>query len=329
MLRLILQRIGFGVLVLWIVSVIVFVATQALPGDAAVSILGRDATPERLAALRSQLGLDRPLIWQYLDWSRGLLVGDLGMSLAARTPVADLLSSRLANSAFLVGAAAVITLPLSMFIGIVTAIRRDRLVDQVLTNTMLGLAALPEFVVGISLILIFATGLFSVLPAVSLIDLSQPLSTQLEFVLLPAATLVIAVTPYISRMMRASMIDVLESEYVQTARLKGLSERTVILRHALPNALIPAIQVAALQMAWLAGGVVLVEVVFRYPGIGEALVDAVSNRDLPVIQALTMLAGAIYVALNVVADVMTVLASPRTRTGLRRGPKGLETAEKS
>jgi peptide/nickel transport system permease protein len=317
MIRLVLRRLALGILTLWFVSLVVFAATQALSGDAAVAILGRTATPERLAALRAQLHLDDPTWLQYAKWLGGLITGDLGQSLATQKPVAQLIGLRIGNSAFLVLVAALIAIPASLLVGIAGAVRRDRGLDHVLTMTSLVLAALPEFVIGIALILVFATGLFHVLPAVALLDDTRPIWRQLDQVLLPALTLDLAVVPYMARIIRASMVEVLESEYVQMARLKGLPQRLVILRHALPNAIVPAIQVTALQLAWLAGGVVVVEYVFRYPGIGQSLVDAVANRDLPVVQALTLLVGGLYVALNLLADVITILVTPKLRTSLQ------------
>ena len=195
--------------------------------------------------------------------------------------------------------------------------KRDKAVDHVVSTTSLVLASLPEFVIGIALILFFATGVFQVLPAVALLGPGQRAWDDPQVVVLPAATLVLAVVPYVSRIMRGSMVEVLESEYVTMAGLKGLSRRTVIWRHAVPNAIVPAIQVIALQLAYLAGGVVLVEVVFSYPGIGVALVEAVSNRDMPVVQAVVMLAAGIYVLLNLLADVGTILVTPKLRTAGR------------
>jgi peptide/nickel transport system permease protein len=317
MIRLVLRRLALGILTLWFVSLVVFAATQALSGDAAVAILGRTATPERLAALRAQLHLDDPTWLQYVKWLGGLITGDLGQSLATQKPVAQLIGLRIGNSAFLVLVAALIAIPASLLVGIASAVRRDRGLDHVLTMTSLVLAALPEFVIGIALILVFATGVFHVLPAVALLDDTRPIWRQLDQVLLPALTLDLAVVPYMARIIRASMVEVLESEYVQMARLKGLPQRLVILRHTLPNAIVPAIQVTALQLAWLAGGVVVVEYVFRYPGIGQSLVDAVANRDLPVVQALTLLVGGLYVALNLLADVITILVTPKLRTSLQ------------
>jgi peptide/nickel transport system permease protein len=315
--RLILRRIGLGILTLWLVSLIVFAAVIALPGDAATAILGREATPDRVAALREQLHLNESVFSQYVQWLGGILTFDLGDSAATQQPVTELLADRVGNSAFLVIIASLVAIPLSIGLGVWQAMRRDRPADHVTGAVTLVLAALPEFVIGIGLILIFATGLLNVLPAVSLLAPGEKAWEAPEVVVLPAATLILAVTPYISRIMRGSMVEVLESEYVTMARLKGLPERTVIWRHAVPNAIVPAIQVTALQLAWMAGGVVVVEFVFQYPGIGAALVDAVANRDMPVVQSVTMLAAGIYVGLNLVADLATILVTPRLRTAGR------------
>ena len=315
--RLLLRRIGLGILTLWLVSLVVFAAVIALPGDAATAILGREATPDRVAALREQLHLNESVFSQYTHWLGGILTFDLGNSAATQQPVSQLLSDRVGNSAFLVLVASVVAIPLSILIGVWTAMRRDRPADHITSTTTLVLAALPEFVIGIGLILLFATGVSHLLPAVSLLAPGQRAWEAPKVVVLPAATLVLAVTPYISRIMRGSMIEVLESEYVTMARLKGLPERIVIWRHAVPNAIVPAIQVAALQLAWMAGGVVVVEFVFQYPGIGAALVEAVGNRDMPVVQTVTMLAAGIYVGLNLAADLATILVTPRLRTAGR------------
>lgn len=317
MARLVLRRLGLGALTLWLVSIVVFAATQALPGDAALAILGKTATPERLAALREQLHLYDPVWRQYLHWLAGLVTGDLGDSLATQEPVVRLIGARIGNSAFLVLLSALVAVPVSLAIGIVSAARRDRAVDHLLTMTGLVLAALPEFVIGIALILLLATSVFHVLPAVTLLAEGTPIWQQIDQVALPTVTLDLAVVPYMSRIMRASMIEVLESEYVQMAHLKGIPQRLVVMRHALPNAIVPSVQVTALQLAWLAGGVVVVEYVFRYPGVGQALVDGVANRDLPVVQALTLLVGAVYVVLNLLADVATILLTPRIRTAMQ------------
>ncbi len=312
-----LRRVVFGVLTLLLVSIVVFAATQALPGNAAVAILGRNATPARVAALTRQLHLDRSVVSQYLHWLSGVVTGDFGISAATQQPVTQLLGGRIANSAFLVLVAALIALPLSILLGVIMAVRRDRPADHVLSMLTLSLAALPEFVIGIGLVLLFATNLLHVLPGVTIIPPGEHAWDQPSALWLPVATLVLAVTPYISRIMRGSMVEVLESEYVTMARLKGLSNRTVIWRHAVPNAIVPAIQVSALQLAYMAGGIVVVEYVFAFPGIGAGLVDAVGNRDVPTVQALTIIIAAVYVAVNVLADLLTILVTPRLRTAGR------------
>jgi peptide/nickel transport system permease protein len=315
--KLIARRLALGVLTLFLISLVVFAAVLALPGDAATAILGREATPERVAALRDQLNLNDSVITQYLDWIGGVITGSFGESAATQQPVSELLGDRVANTGFLVFVAAIVAIPLSIGIGVWTAMRRDRSADHIVSTTALVLAALPEFVIGIGLILLFATSVFTWFPAVSLLAPDERAWSEPSVVVLPAATLVLAVTPYISRIMRGSMIEVLESEYVTMARLKGLPERTVIWRHAVPNAIVPAIQVTALQLAWMAGGVVVVEFVFSFPGIGALFIDAVDNRDMPVVQTITMLAAAIYVVLNLLADLATIAVTPRLRTEAR------------
>jgi peptide/nickel transport system permease protein len=313
----VLRRILLGLLVLILVSVVVFAATQALPGDPARSILGRTATPASLKALREQLGLGGSVLSQYFDWITGLLHGDAGNSLAAQEPVSDLLGDKVVNSAFLVFCAGIISIPISVAIGSYAALRRDRTFDVTSSLTTLVFASLPEFVVGISLVVIFATTIFpGFLPAITIIPPGTRPWDNMEGMILPTLTLVLAVTPYVVRIMRASMIEVLESDYVEMARLKGLPERTVIIRHALPNALGPTFQVIAINLAYLAGGVIVVEYVFNYAGIGGALRDAVATQDLPVVQALAMLIAALYVVLNMLADIATIMVTPRLRTRL-------------
>jgi peptide/nickel transport system permease protein len=314
----ILRRVLLGLLTLFLVSLVVFAATQALPSDPARAILGRTATPESLKALREQLNLNHSVVSQYTHWLGGIVTGDLGNSLAARgEPVTKVLGKRLENSAVLVLLAAVISIPLSILLGVISARRRDGPLDHTMSLVLLALAALPEFVVGIALVLLFATRVFHVLPAVSLIPPDSSPWQNLKELVLPTVTLVLAVSPYVARIMRASMVEVLESDFVEMARLKGMPERHVLWRHAVPNAIAPAIQVIALNLAYLAGGIVIVEYVFAYPGIGSALVDAVANRDLPIVQALAVLIAAVYVGCNLLADISTILVSPRLRTSLR------------
>ena len=318
LLKLILIRIGLGILTLFLVSVVVFAATQALPGDTARAILGREAVnTARYDALREQLGLNQPIAQQYLGWLGGVVTGDLGNSLVQDQPVTQLLGRRVVNTFILVFVAAVLSIPISLLLGSLTALRRDSKFDISVSIGSLSLAALPEFVIGIILILLFATQVFNWLPAVSRVDPDVPISQQLELFILPAVTLTLAVAPYMTRILRASTIEVLESEYVMMARLKGLPERLVLNRHALPNALAPMLQVTALNLAWLAGGVVVVEYLFAFPGIGSLLVDSVANRDMPMVQAICLIIAAVYVLANLTADILTILVSPRLRTGLR------------
>ena len=318
LLKLILIRVGLGVLTLFLVSVVVFAATQALPGDTARAILGREAVnTARYDALREQLGLNKPIAQQYLGWLGGVVTGNFGNSLVQDQPVTQLLGRRVLNTFILVFVAALLSIPISLLLGSLTALRRDSRFDISVSIGSLSLAALPEFVIGIILILLFATQVFNWLPAVSRVDPGVPISQQLELFVLPAVTLTLAVAPYITRILRASTIEVLESEYVMMARLKGLPERLVLNRHALPNALAPALQVTALNLAWLAGGVVVVEYLFAFPGIGSLLVDSVANRDMPMVQAITLIIAAVYVVANLTADILTILVSPRLRTGLR------------
>jgi peptide/nickel transport system permease protein len=311
----IVRRLLLGLLVLFLVSLVVFAATQAL-GDPARAILGRNATPASLAALRKQLNLDQSLVQQYLSWLNGLLHLDLGNSLAAQQPVTQVLGARLVNSTVLVILSAWISIPVSIALGSWAALRREKTFDNVTSNLMLVLAALPEFVIAVLLVILFSTSVMHVLPAISPVPPgTRPWQFPDELVL-PTLALVIPVVPYVARIMRASMVEVLESDYVEMARLKGLPERTVLVRHALPNAIGPVFQVIAINLAYLTGGVVVIEYVFNYSGIGSALQDAVINHDLPVVQALAMLIAAVYVVLNLLADVATILVTPRLRTRL-------------
>ncbi len=315
--RFIVVRVLLGVATLVAVSIIVFASTPALPGDPARAKLGRDAPPAAVAAIDKQLGLNRPAAVQYLSWVGGLLHGDLGESLTSDRPIWDDLSSRLENSAFLVLVSALVSIPLAILIGVLSALWRDGLFDESMSFLQRALSSVPEFVVGLLLIALFATSVFRLLPAVSLVPPGVNPWDVWEKLWLPTATLVAAVTPNIALIVRAAMIEVLESEYIEMARLKGVSERDVLLRHALPNALGPTFQVIALNLAYLAGGVIVVESVFSYSGIGVALRDAVTNRDFTTVQAVAMIIAAVYVVTNLLADIATILVTPRLRTRLR------------
>lgn len=315
MMPVMLRRLATSVLILLAVSVLVFVATLLLPGDPAQAILGQQATPERLAALREQMNLNDPVWQRYLAWLGGLFVGDFGISAASGGPVSALLGERIGASLVLLIAAGAISIPVGLLVGTYSALRRGKAADHVATGTGLVLAALPEFVIGIALVTVFSTTVFTILPSVTMAPPGEPVWNYPQQLILPTLTLILVVTPYIARMMRATMLEVLESGYVEMARLKGVPERQVILRHALPHALSPVAQVIAIQLAWMAGGVVVVEFLFRYPGVGQALVDAVTNRDVQVVQVLAILIAAVYIVVNLLADVVGVLTNPKLRTG--------------
>lgn len=314
MLKLILRRLLMALVVVWIVATVVFLATQALPGDAAKAILGREAATDALEILQKQLGTNVPVPQQYVAWLGRMLHFDLGTSLANGMPVWDYVLPLIKNSLSLMLISALLSTLIAIVLGVATAARRDSWFDHVTTIVTLVIAAVPEFVVGIALVWWLAVGPFHLLPAVFSSDPGQPVWENPIELALPVATLVVAVAPYLTRMLRATMLEALETEYVQHARLKGLPERTVLLRHALPNALGPVIQVLALQFAWLAGGVIIVEYLFAFPGVGSAVVSAVRARDIPVAQALSMFLAVFYIVVNLVADLATLLLNPRVRT---------------
>jgi peptide/nickel transport system permease protein len=313
----IVRRLALGIVTLFVVSLVVFTATQLLPSDPAQAILGRDANASSVAALRTKLGLDHTAFYQYTHWLGGILTGDPGDSFNARQPILEYIGDRVVNSLFLLVLASVISIPLSLLIGAISARKRDTAFDNVTSNTMLALASLPEFVVGIILVLLFSVRVWHLLPAVSAIGIGEGPWSDMKGMILPTAVLVIGAVPYISRVVRASMIEVLESDYVEMARLKGAPEKLVLWRHALPNALGPVFQVIALNVAYFAAGVIVVEALFNYPGIGGALRDSVRVRDIPVIQFLVMVLAAVYVFTNLAADVATVLVTPRLRTRMQ------------
>jgi peptide/nickel transport system permease protein len=310
---LIIKRSLIGILTLVLVSILVFAATQTLPGNAASAVLQNTATPARLHALEVQLGLTRPAVEQYWTWLTGVLHGDFGTSLANGQPVGSLVGGRIVNSLVLVVLAGVIGTLIGVGLGVLAAARRDSLFDHMLSVSSLAVTALPEFVVAVVLVIFFAAVIVHWFPAVSVfVPGTAPWSNPKELVL-PVATLVIVIVPYVFRMMRASMIDALESDYVQMARLKGVPKWRVLLFHALPNAIAPTIQVIGLSFLYLAGGVVVVEYMFNYPGLGQALVSAVSDRDIPQIQAIVLVLAAFYIFVNILTDVIALAVSPRRR----------------
>jgi len=312
--RLILIRLFLVVITFIIVSALVFVAVEWLPGDPATRVLGRGGTEERRQVLREQMHLDDPPMVRYIRWFTDFIRGDWGDSLIANRPVTDYVIPRSKNTIILAGFAMAVYIPLSLVLGIVTAVHRHRFFATVLSTLTLIGTSTPEFVVGILLLLVFAVEL-KWFPPLALVDQAQSPLEVLHFLTLPMLTLVAAVTAYAVRMMQSSLIPVMESEYVRTATLKGLSRRSVILRHALPNALGPALRVTTLNIAWLIGGVVLVEAVFSYPGLGRLLVNSVTMLDTPVIEAVTVILSAVFVLTNLGADIVSILLNPRLRKG--------------
>jgi peptide/nickel transport system permease protein len=312
-LRLTTQRVVLGIVTLIAASILVFAATQVLPGNAAQAILGKDAAGPRLHALEQQLHLDRSIWEQYWAWFSGLLTGHTGTSFATGSSVWSVAGPRLANSAVLVALAGLIGTFIAGTLGILAALRRGGWLDRCCSTVSLALTALPEFVIAIALILLFSTLVLRWLPGVSLPPAGQHPWDRPTLLVLPVATLVLSITPYIFRMTRAALIEALASDYVQTAELKGLATRRVVLVHALPNAVPPTIQVIGLTFLYLAGGTVVVEYVFAYPGIGQGLVNAVSDRDVPIIQFTVVVLAAFYVAINIITDVVALLATPRRR----------------
>jgi peptide/nickel transport system permease protein len=329
MIRLLLIRLAGGVATLLAVSAIVFGATEVLPGDVAAAVLGRDATPQSLALLRKNLHLNDPAYDRYGRWLWHMVQGDPGISLAASSfiltdnressikgvPVTAVIGGRLKNTLILTLVTALVMIPLSVLLGVWSAIRRDRLSDRAITTVTLVLISVPEFVTATLLVLLFSL-VWPVLPAVSLLDPSRSLFSQSNVFVLPVIALLAAILAQTIRMVRASVLQVLQSEYVQAARLKGIQERRVLRRYVLPNALGPTIQVFAVNVAWLVGGIIVVETVFQFPGLGALLVDAVSKRDIPTVQAISLLIALAYVGINLVADVFTVLLNPKLRTSL-------------
>ncbi len=309
-LKVIAQRIALGVLTLFAISLLITFGVEVLPGDLADSILGQGATPETVKVFRAELGLDKPAHLRYLDWLGGIITGDLGVSLASKREISELVGIRLANTVFLGGFAAAIAVPLSLFLGILAALFRNTLYDRAINTFTLTSISFPEFFVSYILILFFAIKL-GWFPGISNISTELSFSEKLYRTLLPAATLTLVVVAHMMRMTRAAIINLLASPYIEMARLKGIRPMKIILRHALPNALAPIVNVIALNLAYLVVGVVIVEVVFVYPGLGQLMVDSVSKRDIPVVQACSMIFASVYILLNLLADIISIVTNPR------------------
>ncbi len=311
-LRLVIGRILLSLLTLLIVSIVIFAVIEVLPGDVASRVLGRDATPESLALLREKLHLNDPAPMRYLRWLGGILQGDFGQALTSARPITEILAPRIVNTGLLSLYAFLIYVPLALIPALVQAIRRDRPVDHVLSVINLVLLSIPDFLLGTLLLIAFVV-MIPLLPAVSLLDENSTAVQYLRAMTLPAVTLAIVMAIAAVRMLRDNLIEVLDSEYVRMAELKGLSPRAVLLRHALPNALVPTLNVTAINLGYLIGGVVIVEKVFSYPGFGRLLVDSLQLRDVPLVEATVLIAAVVYVGANLLADLGAILLNPRLR----------------
>lgn len=312
--RLVIGRALLSLVTLLLVSFIVFSMLEILPGDVATRILGRDATPESLAVLRERLHLDRPAILRYGEWLAHMATGDFGQSLVSGRSVGDILAPRIFNTVLLSIYAFLLYLPLTVIPAIIQAVRRDRPVDHALSAVTLMLLSMPDFLLATILMIVFVIAI-PVLPAMSMVDQGSSALEYLEAMTLPAVTLAVVMAVYAVRMLRDNLIEVLDSDYVRMAELKGMPAYRVLLRHALPNALVPTLNVTALNLAYLVGGVVVVEKVFGYPGFGSLLVDSLQLRDLPVIEATVVLAATVYIVANLLADAAAILLNPRLRNG--------------
>jgi peptide/nickel transport system permease protein len=312
--RFLLKRLGLALVTLFLLSVIVFAVSSVLPGNVGRAVLGPFASQESVDALNQQLGANRSILTQYTDWAGGLLHGDLGMSLSKQIPAWDLLRPALSNSFKLAAVAFLICVPLSILGGIVAGLRYGRLTDKGITIAGLSFAAMPEFVSGIFLILLFAIWLHW-LPVTAQWDEGAGLLTQVKYLLLPAMTLTLVLFGYIARITRAGMIEALDSDYVRTAYLKGLPSSVVIRKHVLRNALLPTIAVVAVQVGYLVGGLVVVEVLFNYQGIGSLIYEAARQKDIPLLTAGVLVVGITYLVVTLIADILYAVLNPRIRLG--------------
>ncbi len=311
-LKLVAQRLALGLLLLLAASALIFAGTMILPGDVAQSILGQSATPEALANLRAELGLNDPPVQRYFDWLLGAVQGDLGTALTNGRDIAESLSQRLSNTLFLAFWAAVISVPLAIFLGLIAVRYKDRWPDKLISAVTLASISIPEFLIGYLLMFFIAVQL-GWAPSVAMIGEHMNLGQKLQSIALPVIVLTLVVLAHMMRMTRAAILNVMQSAYIETAELKGLSSFHVIYRHAFPNAIAPIVNVVMLNLAYLVVGVVVVEVVFVYPGMGQYLVDHVSKRDVPVVQACGLIFAAVYIGLNMIADIVSILANPRLR----------------
>ena len=311
-LKLVAQRLSLGILLLLAASAMIFGLTEALPGDAAQAILGQAATEESLANLRREMGLDQPALTRYFQWLGGIVQGDLGTSITNGLDIAESVGRRLGNTIFLAFWAAVVSVPLAIFLGLLAVRYQNRWPDKLISGVTLSTISIPEFLIGYVLVYFVSVQLGWFTP-LALINDSMSLGEKLYAIALPVAVLTLVVLAHMMRMTRAAILNVMQSAYIETAELKGLTTFTVIRKHAFPNAIAPIVNVVMLNLAYLVVGVVVVEVVFVYPGMGQYLVDAVVKRDVPVVLACGVIFAAIYISLNLMADIVSILANPRLR----------------
>ena len=310
--KLVAQRLTLGILLLFAASILIFVGTTMLPGDVAQQILGQGATPVSLANLREELGLNTPPVTRYFNWLGGVLQGDLGTALTNGRDIAESIGGRLKNTMFLAFWAAVISVPLAIFLGLLAVRYKDRWPDKLISGVTLTTISIPEFMIGYILVYWLAIKL-RWFPSVAIMNDSMSLGEKLNAIAIPVMVLTLVVLAHMMRMTRAAILNVMQSAYIETAELKGLRMLTVIRKHAFPNAVAPIVNVVMINMAYLVVGVVVVEVVFAYPGMGQYLVDHVAKRDVPVVQACGLIFAAVYIGLNLVADIVSIVTNPRLR----------------
>lgn len=310
---LVLKRILLGLITLFIVSLITFSGVEVLPGDACTTYLEREAFGAALEACYERLGLNTPAYERYIYWAAGVLQGDFGYSLSGEMKINDVLGPRVKNSMVLASASILIGIPIALLLGIITALWRDKLPDIIISTVTIFSMTIPEFISATLLILIVAIWL-EWLPGIVIVPTGASISELLPNIILPVIAISMIMTAHMARMVRSSVIQVMASDYVQMAILKGVPYWKMVFKHVLPNALLPAINVVALTIAWLLGGVVVTEVVFNYPGLGRLVIESISNRDLPVVQALAIILASIYVIINLIADLMTLMLNPRLKS---------------
>ena len=313
MVLLVVRRILLALLTLLFISIIIFVGVEALPGDAATAYLGQSATPESLAALREEFGLNIPAHQRYMKWLGDMLRGDLGDSMSRRKPVSEIIGNQFRNTVVLAVAAAIVGIPLAIVLGVITGLTRDKWPDILISLVALIGMTLPGFVTATVLIYVFSIQL-ELFPAISMVPTDAPVREILPNIVLPIITLTFIMVAHILRLVRTNMIDVMTSSYVQMAQLKGVPRMRIVFQHALPNAMLPSINVIALTLAWLLGGVAIIETVFNYPGIGKLLVNAIGDRDLALVQGIAIILASIYIGINLIADLLALVLNPRLRT---------------